>query len=233
MLKALPGLAGVAIGSRGLYKNPASVLIDFSDIDALLSVLPRSEEIVFASKRLAVVRSALSAEAWSDLLTGLQTQFAGSAVDKVRYRPSQGGRIIAKPQVLEQSARSTRAQLAATQVSAAERDRRASFACLRFQGLAPQGRDCVAKQIAAAVADKAGLVLAPHELQTPMPDSTFAIGRNLAGQWNGSLLIQASCQADVQKIMKAVHGNGVEIDGACYTAEVDSDFVLPTSLLGQ
>ena len=96
-LRALRPLSGTLIGRHGLFADPASRLIDFRSVAALVEVEDLVDEIVFASSRLAVVSTMAKKAEWTDKLTAIASADAEEAIEMVRNRPSAGGRAWAKP----------------------------------------------------------------------------------------------------------------------------------------
>jgi len=96
-LRALPQLAGVLAGRRGLFADPGSRLLDFRSAETLGEITDLADEVVLASPRLAVVRTLSTQAEWTARLTAIAAGDADEAIEALRTRPSAGGRPWAKP----------------------------------------------------------------------------------------------------------------------------------------
>ena len=101
ILRTREALAGSLIGSRSLYANQASMLVDFRFPQTLLKCVDLCDEVVLVSPKLAAIMTSKPAATWAKRLTSIATEDPAAAIDKIRFRQSrQGGRPWAKPQIL-------------------------------------------------------------------------------------------------------------------------------------
>jgi hypothetical protein len=94
------------VGLSSTYGDPEALLIDVTDVAAAIKIIHLAEDAVMISQRLMIARSSVSDALWTTRVIEIAEERDNSFVDKVRYRPSQGGGIItACPLLDEEKAR--------------------------------------------------------------------------------------------------------------------------------
>ena len=96
-LRGSPALSAALIGRVSLYVDPAAYLADLRSVDTLLDFRHLTDEVVLASPRLALVGTFASQDLWIEGLTAAAGRDEASAVEALRNRPSEGGRVWARP----------------------------------------------------------------------------------------------------------------------------------------
>ena len=91
----------VVVGLHSTFGNPDAILIEVSGAGAGCLVQELTEDAVMISSRLMLARSRASEKQWRDKVEELH-QMEGEYIEKVRYRPSQGGETIATLPVLQE-----------------------------------------------------------------------------------------------------------------------------------
>ena len=82
------------VGLSSTYGDPEALLIDVTNVAAANKITHLSEYAVMISPRLMIARSTASDAQWTIRVTEIVGDNDNASVDKVRYRPSQGGGII-------------------------------------------------------------------------------------------------------------------------------------------
>ena len=83
VLKDKAGLADLLIGTRDLFAERASFLVDFRNPKAMVEASALCEECMLASPRLAVVLASRDAESWTDLITQQHSRDPEMTIEKV------------------------------------------------------------------------------------------------------------------------------------------------------
>ena len=101
MLRTIPELRIVHIGSQSLFVEPAALLVDCGNCQTFEDAVGVIEEVVLVSPRLCLITTPHTIEHWRNLLTKKLETDASGAITKLRYRQSQdGGRPFAVPEAL-------------------------------------------------------------------------------------------------------------------------------------
>jgi hypothetical protein len=98
---ALVGIRPI-VGLSSTYGDPEALLIDVTNVAAANKIIHLVEDAVMISQRLMIARSTASYAQWTIRVTEIAEDKDNSFVDKVRYRPSQGGGIITASPLLEE-----------------------------------------------------------------------------------------------------------------------------------
>jgi hypothetical protein len=98
---ALIGIRPI-VGLSSTYGDPESLLIDVTNVAAASKITHLVEDAVMISHKLMIARSTASFVQWTTRVAEIAEEKDNSFVDKVRYRPSQGGGIITAIPLLEE-----------------------------------------------------------------------------------------------------------------------------------
>jgi hypothetical protein len=98
---ALVGIRPI-VGLSSTYGDPESLLVDVTNVAAVNKIIHLVEDAVMISQKLMIARSTASVVQWTTRVAEIAEEKDNSFVDKVRYRPSQGGGIITAIPILEE-----------------------------------------------------------------------------------------------------------------------------------
>ncbi|CAK0836583.1 unnamed protein product [Prorocentrum cordatum] len=202
------------------------MLVDMATPEALSEIHHLTEEVVLASRRLAVMTTGRSARIWEDAITAQNELHPTEAVEQIRFRSSHaGGRAWVKPAILTSKMKKERSKAL---VEAAPHHRAEYLklqATLIIQGATSGARHgdpkVIMQKIATTTRQAWKLQEGAGDLQ-PMEWTAMVDG---FGQWLGKVLLQARSQEDIAHLFAEVHGSGIEIDGICHVVEVESNHV--------
>lgn len=222
-LREQAGLQGVLIGSRSLFNNKATMLVDMGGPRAIEEMLHLTDEVVLVSRRLAIILSGSTAREWEEAITDQATRDPLEAVEKIRFRGSRnGGRPWVKPAIIESRARGDRARAAATKLP----PKVAEAARLRFTMGLQDVSTCSPDALIAVLIQQAeratGIELKTHVGTGPLQPREWEPIADHAGKWLGKIDIQALTEDDFRVFHEGLHGLGVEVDGLCLILEVES-----------
>eukprot|EP00972_Heterocapsa_arctica_P061460 9064636-Heterocapsa_arctica.AAC.1 len=90
------------IGLHSTYCNKESILIEITHPEAAHKVQELTEDAVLVSPTLMLVRSAASEGQWVQKVGEAFADYDNSYVERVRYRPSMGGGVLAEAPALKE-----------------------------------------------------------------------------------------------------------------------------------
>ena len=222
-LRGQAGLQGVLIGSRSLFNNKASMLVDMGGPRAIEEMLNLTDEVVLVSRRLAIILSGSTAREWEEAITTQALRDPLDSVEKIRFRGSRnGGRPWVKPAILEPRARGDRAKATVARLP----PKMAEVARLRFTMGFQDVSTCSANSLTEVLIQKAtqmtGIELKAHEGSGPLQPREWEPIKDHSGKWLGKVVIQARSEGDFRVFSERLQGLGVEVDGVCLVLEVES-----------
>ena len=210
------------IGSRALFSNQASLLLEMRHPSALTKVYHLFEQAVFVSPRLAAITTAKQADEWAGQVTRLMTEDPLASIEKVRFRKSlHGGRPWVKPELLEKTIRSSIAQ--ATSVSSDAAWVEIELRCfLLVEGTTTSDPSFFISALMRRVTMIVGAAWERAAESAWVRPGTWKAVNDVTGQWYGKIEIHATSVREVDALIAKVHGCGVEVEGSCYTVEIEN-----------
>ena len=222
ILKSNRELKGETIGSRSLFSNQASLLLEMRHPSALEGVHDLLEQAVFVSPRLAAITTSRQAEEWAARVTRLMTEDPLMSIEKLRFRTSlHGGRPWVKPELLEKTIRSSIAQ--AESVNSLTASVTNELSCLLVVGCAATADpSTLIAALMRKVTSTVGATWQRSQESTRVRPGTWRELNDATGQRCGKIQIHTTHVREVDALIAREHGCGVEVEGVCYTAEVEN-----------
>jgi hypothetical protein len=224
-LQGIEGLQGVLIGSRSLFSDRSSYLVDMGHPRAISEVVSLIDEVVLVSPRLAIMITAKSADTWSQRLTDQFKADPLVAIEKIRSRVSRnGGRPWAKPCLLQNHMRAAKSRMATSKSAGASAARVELRSCIAVQGLTMSRANSMITSLMQRVSEVLGLPLRHCADVAAMRPHDWAVARNPKGDWAGRILIESETPREVQDLFNRIHGSSIEVNGMSYALEVDNAY---------
>ena len=204
----------VILGLHSTYGNEETVIVDVSSPAAALKVLNLTEDAVMVSPRLMLARSSASELQWQESVNRIFEDNDNDYVDKVRYRPSGGGGVIAAAPALKE-------QRELKKFQAKGSDGRELQVVIRLGGELIQGRARELEQFVAKIAECSRIPLAESHTEVLKAPYQWSMMSDARYGWRGDILIKLATKAEVILLYRSVEGKSIAVaDGGQISIEV-------------
>ena len=230
-LRDQDALCNCFIGSKNLYGDPKAIMVEFTKVQALVSHLVFVAEAVLVSPRLALIHTGASAHDWGEMMTVQAISTPLEKIEKMKFRPSFGGRPFAKIQVLDKTAQGFKARAAAQTMGKTEEERRSLNVTINIQDLISTGKDNIGRDIMQALNSKAMNTYDTERAEGgELATGEWRLVKSFDDKWVGKIQVQAASIEDVKFLFRTLQGSAIEVDGQSCVIEVLSDFVRDPNL---
>ena len=203
----------VIVGLHSTFGHPDAILVDVSGASVGCLVQELTEDAVMISSKLMVTRSRASEKQWREKVENLY-QSDGEFIEKVRYRPSQGGNTIAAlPALQEQRERKKK--------DSKEDEEKMKQVIIRMRGEFIEARgeeaskfiDMITKAAEIKADEKESEIITNKGQWKRLTDHRYG--------WRGDILMKCEDTDKVIELYKKVEGKTIEMgEGSKVTIEI-------------
>jgi hypothetical protein len=188
------------------FSSNEAILIDLSTADAAHKVAGLVEDAVMVTPRLMIARSPASELQWQDKLAEIFTDGDNAFVERVRYRPSVGGGVIAVAPALKEEKDRKR-------YAAKGSDGKELQLVLRFSGELVGGREIEAVDYMSMVQAAAGIPIMPEPVEVLKDTGQWVMLRDPRYGWQGDVLIKVGTPDEAIRMFTSLEGKAISVPG--------------------
>jgi hypothetical protein len=205
-VKELIGDLDALIGLHSTYSSDEAILIDLSTAEAAHKVSGLVEDAVMVTPRLMIARSPASELQWQDKLAEMFAEEDNAFVEKVRYRPSVGGGVIAVAPALKEEKDRKR-------YAAKGSDGKELQLVLRFSGEFVCAREKEVGDFMNMVQTAAGIPLMPVAVEVLKEKGQWTLLKDARYGWKGDVLVKVGSQEEAIRMYSSLEGKAITIPG--------------------
>ena len=225
ILRARPGLDQAIIGSQSLFIEQAAVIVDFGHPRAFIGNEEMIEEMVLVSPRMALMTTPRQADDWCQLMTEQFRSDPLSAITRIRFRDSRGGRPWARPVALPGQIKATRARARPQTASAKEQAKQQLRTTVTISSMATGRKEelqaCIMDHISAVIQKS----FQRSTSDSPLRSYEWKPILDELGEWRGAIEFECVWQEEVNMIYSKMQGSGIELQGTCCILEFENLFM--------
>ena len=205
-VKAALGDMKAIVGLNSTYGNNEAILVDVSGPGAAHKVQNLTEDSVMVSSRLMIVRSSASELQWRQKVEEVFQEQDEAFIEKVRYRPSQGGTTIAVPPVLKEEEGRRRYEKKGS-------DGKEKQVVVRFGGEFVKARADEAENFMRMLQDTAQIQFLSQESEAVSSEYQWRKIQDARFGWKGDVVLQCNTKEEVLRLFAAAEGKTIEVPG--------------------
>jgi hypothetical protein len=205
-VKELMGHMEVLVGLHSTFSSDEAILIDLSTPEAAHKVANLVEDAVMVTPRLMIARSPASELQWQDKLAEVFSDDDNAFIERVRYRPSVGGGVIAvAPALKEQKERK--------KYAAKGTDGKELQVVVRFSGEFVGAREGEAGDYMTMIQATAGIPLKNEAVAILKDAGQWTLLRDARYGWKGDVLVKLGSEAEAIRLYAALEGKAITVPG--------------------
>jgi len=197
---------GAVIGMHSTYSNEEAVLIDITSTEAAHKVQELLEDAVLVTPTLMVARSTASEAQWGRKVGEIFADRDNAYVERVRYRPSTGGGILAEaPALKEQKDRK--------KYEAKGSDGKELQVVIRLGGEFVEARRGEVGDYVRMVKEATGIPLANEATEIVKEMYQWALLQDARHGWRGNVVTRLGTKEEVLHMFTMLEGKVIEVAG--------------------
>lgn len=202
---ALMGIMAV-IGLHSTYGNPESILVELTEPDAAYKCLELVEDAVLVTPRLMIARSTASEAQWRQKVGEIFEGNDNSYIEKVRYRPSEGGGYLAEAPALKEQKDRKRHEAKGSNGKELQM-------VIRLGGEFIGARAGEVNNFMRLVANAARLPLQEEPIKDVREAYQWALMIDARYGWRGDILLRLNSQEEVLAMFGNLEGKAIGVSG--------------------
>jgi hypothetical protein len=191
------------VGLSSTYGDPEALLIDVTNVAAAKKIIHLAEDAVMVSPRLMVARSTASDAQWIIRVSEIVEDMDNTYVDKVRYRPSQGGGIITTSPLLDEE--KARKQLIGKETAGKD-----AMIIFRFVGDHVNAKEADIPTFMAMIGRGANMVIPSEPVEVIQENLQWKILVDARVGWKGDVSFRCKDKAQAIRLYSAIEGKSID-----------------------